>query len=117
MSMASLIAPLPLSERRLTNDEARRISKLIARLPELVEIERDQNIIRSRRKPQPLRFKRVTVSDLIRYGKLLEVHCGTCRSHPLRCAASRLRRTVPPTRRDTSRKVRYLAGTPVAPFN
>jgi hypothetical protein len=67
------------SDTRLTNDEARRISKLISRLPELVELERDRNKARSRRKPLPLRFKPVTVGDLIRDGKLLEVHCGNYR--------------------------------------
>ena len=60
-------------------DEARRISKLIARLPELVEVERDRNNARSRRKPQPLRFKPVTIGDLIRDGRLLDVHRGNCR--------------------------------------
>jgi hypothetical protein len=70
---------IAVSDRRLTNDEARRISKLISRLPELVEVERDRNKARSRRKPQPLRFKPVTIGDLIREGKLLEVHCGNCR--------------------------------------
>jgi len=67
------------SDTRLTNDEARRISKLIAELPELVEIERDRNKAKSRRKPQPIHFKKVTIGDLIREGKLLEVHCGNCR--------------------------------------
>jgi hypothetical protein len=67
------------SPNRLTDDEARRISKLIARLPELVELEQDRNKARSRRKPQPLHFKPVTIGDLIREGKLLEVHCGNCR--------------------------------------
>ncbi len=75
---------IAVSETRLTNGEARRISNLISRLPELVEVERDRNRARSRRKPQPLRFKPVTVDDLIREGKLLEVHCGNCRPerHP-----------------------------------
>jgi hypothetical protein len=45
---------IAVSDTRLTNDEARRISKLIARLPELIEVERDQNKARSRRKSQPL---------------------------------------------------------------
>ena len=54
------------SDTRLTNDEARRISKLISRLPELVEVERDRNKARSRRKPLPLRVKPVTIGDLIR---------------------------------------------------
>jgi hypothetical protein len=67
---------ISVSEQKLTADEARRISKLIARLPEL---EKDRNRNRSRRKPQPLRFKPVTIGDLIREGKLLEVHCGACR--------------------------------------
>jgi hypothetical protein len=48
----------PLKGTRLTNDQARRISKLISRLPELVERERDRNKARSRRKPQPLRSSR-----------------------------------------------------------
>ena len=67
------------SDKRLTNDEARRISQLISRIPELVELERDRNQARSRRKPQPLRFKPVTIGDLIREGRLLEVHCTNCR--------------------------------------
>jgi hypothetical protein len=49
------------------------------RLPELVELEKDRNKARSRRKPQPLHSKPVTVGDLIREGKLLEVHCSSCR--------------------------------------
>jgi hypothetical protein len=65
------------SDSRLTNDEACRISKLITRLPELVELEKEWNS--SRRKPRPLRFKPVTIGDLIREGKLLEVHCASCR--------------------------------------
>ena len=69
---------IAVSDSRLTN-EARRISKLIARLPELVELERDRNKARSRRKLQSLRFKPVTIGDLIREGRLLEVHCGNCR--------------------------------------
>src|SRR5262245_7020518 len=48
---------IALSDTRLTNDEARRIAKLISRLPELVELERDRNKARSRRKLQPIRFK------------------------------------------------------------
>jgi len=55
ISTASLTAPS--RSDRLTNDEACRISKLIARLPELVELEKDRNRARTRRKPQPLRFK------------------------------------------------------------
>jgi hypothetical protein len=70
---------IAVSETRLTNDEARRIAKLISQLPGLVELERDRNRAKSRRKPQPLRFKPVTIGDLIREGKLLEVQCGNCR--------------------------------------
>src|SRR5262249_44400938 len=67
------------SDTRLTNEEARRISKLISRLPELVELERDRNKPRTRRKPQPLRFKAVPVGDLVTEWKLLEVHGANCR--------------------------------------
>jgi hypothetical protein len=67
------------SETRLTNEEARRISKLISWLPEFVELEEDRNKARSRCKPQPLTFKPVTIGDLIRDGKLLELHCSHCR--------------------------------------
>jgi len=70
---------ISVSEQKLTADEARRISKLIARLPELVELERDRNRSHSRRKPRPLRSGPVSIGDLIREGKLLEVHCGACR--------------------------------------
>jgi hypothetical protein len=70
---------IAVSDARLTQDEACRISKLISRLPDLLELERDRNRARSRRKPQPLRSKPVTIGDLIRDGKLLEVHCGNCR--------------------------------------
>jgi hypothetical protein len=45
----------------------------------LVELERDRNRARSRRKPKPLHIKPVTIGDLIRDGKLLEIHCGSCR--------------------------------------
>jgi hypothetical protein len=70
---------IAISDKRLTNNEAEKIARLIARLPDLVELEKDRNKARSRRKPQPLHFKQVTVGDLIREGKLLEVHCGNCR--------------------------------------
>jgi hypothetical protein len=76
---------IAISDKRLTDNEAEKIARLIARLPELVELERDRNRARSRRKPQPLRFKPVTIGDLIREGTLLEVHCGNCRPerHPI----------------------------------
>jgi hypothetical protein len=68
-----------LSDKRLTDDEAEKIARLIVRLPELVELERDRNRAPSRRKPQPLRLKPVTIGDLIKSGRLLEVHCSSCR--------------------------------------
>src|SRR5262245_27830808 len=69
---------IAISDKRLTNHEAETIARLIARLPELVELEKDRNKARSRR-TEPLHFKPVTIGDLIRDGKLLEVHCGNCR--------------------------------------
>jgi hypothetical protein len=65
---------IAVSDKRLTGNEAERI----ARLPELVELERDRNRARSRRKPQPFRVKPVTLGDLVKSGKLLEVHCSSC---------------------------------------
>jgi hypothetical protein len=70
---------IAISDKRLTNNEGEKIARLIARLPELVELERNCNKTRSRRKHQPLRIKRVTIGDLIKSGKLLEVHCSSCR--------------------------------------
>jgi hypothetical protein len=64
---------IAISDKRLTNNEAEKVARLIARLPDLVELEKDRNNARSRRKPQPLHFKPVTIGDLIREGKLLEV--------------------------------------------
>src|SRR3954469_14749482 len=51
---------IALSDKRLTADEAEKIARLIARLPGLLELERDRNKAHSRRKPQPLRSKPVT---------------------------------------------------------
>ena len=45
---------IAISDKRLTNNEAEKIARLIARLPELVELEKDRNKAMSRRKPQPL---------------------------------------------------------------
>ena len=81
---------IAISDKRLINDEAEKISRLIARLPELVELEEDRNKARSRRKPQAFRFKPVTVGDLIREGKLL----GPLRQLPAG-AASLYRRRQP----------------------
>jgi hypothetical protein len=56
---------IAISDKRLTNNEAEKIARLIARLPDLVELEKDRNKARSRRKPQSLHFKPVTVGDLL----------------------------------------------------
>ena len=66
------------SDQWLTDDEAETIARLIARLPELVELERDRNKARSRRRSPPL-HRPVTLGDLARDGKLLEVECSACR--------------------------------------
>jgi hypothetical protein len=68
---------ITISDKRLTNHEAEIIARLIARLPELVELEKDRNRARSRRKPQLLCIKPMTIGDLIRDGKLLEVSCSS----------------------------------------
>jgi hypothetical protein len=70
---------IAISDKRLTNIEAEAIARLLTRLPELVELERDRNRPHSRRKLQPLRIKPVTIGDLARDGKLLEVECSACR--------------------------------------
>jgi hypothetical protein len=51
---------------------------LIVRLPELVELERERNKAKSRRR-SPTPSRPVTVGDLARDGKLLEVECSACR--------------------------------------
>jgi hypothetical protein len=45
------------SDKRLTANEAEKLARLIVRLPELIELERDRNKARSRRKAQPLHVK------------------------------------------------------------
>src|SRR4051794_34212613 len=67
------------SDKRLTDDEAEKLARLIVRLPELLELERERNKAKSRRAPQPLSSKPVTIADLIRDGKLLEVECSACK--------------------------------------
>jgi hypothetical protein len=47
---------IAISDKRLTDNEAEKIARLIARLPVLVQVEKDRNRARSRRKPQPLKF-------------------------------------------------------------
>ena len=44
---------IAISDKRLTNNEAETIAQLIARLPELVELEKDRNKARSRRRAAP----------------------------------------------------------------
>ena len=48
-------AAIAFSDKRLTDDEAEKIARLIVRLPELVELERDRNKAKSRRRSPPLR--------------------------------------------------------------
>ena len=48
---------IAISDKRLINDEAEKIARLIARLPELLELEKDWNKARSPRKPQSVHFK------------------------------------------------------------
>ena len=47
-------AAIAFSDQRLTDDEAEKIARLIVRLPELVELERDRNKAKSRRRSPPL---------------------------------------------------------------
>ncbi len=69
------------SDQRLTDDEAETIARLIVRLPELVELERDRNKAKSRRRAPPPQ-RPVILGDLARDGKLLEVGCSACRPSP-----------------------------------
>ena len=41
------------SDQRLTDDEPEKIARLIVRLPDLVELERDRNKAKSRRRSPP----------------------------------------------------------------
>src|SRR5262249_28043838 len=68
---------IAISDKRLTDNEAEKIARLIVRLPEL---ERERNKTKSRRRsPRPDRP--VTLGDLARDGKLLEVECSVCKPH------------------------------------
>jgi hypothetical protein len=60
---------IAISDKRRTNNEAEKIARLIARLPELIELEKDRSKARSRRKPQPIHIKPVTIGDLIKSGQ------------------------------------------------
>jgi len=66
------------SDKRLTDDEAEKVARLIARLPELIELEQERNKAKSRRlSPRPSRP--VTLGHLTKNGTLLEVECSACR--------------------------------------
>jgi hypothetical protein len=71
-------AAIAFSDQRLTDDEAEKIARLIVRLPELVELERDRNKAKSRHRSPPL-HRPVTLGDLAKDSKLLEVECSACR--------------------------------------
>jgi hypothetical protein len=90
------------SDTRLTNDEARRISKLLARLRDLVELEKDRNQARSRRKPKPLRFKPLTLASDPRGqapGSPIAAHAGGNSLPPLGFNSALSTRQRPPVRR------------------
>jgi hypothetical protein len=70
---------IAVSGSRLTNEEARRISKLIPGFPSSSSWRRIGTRPEDRRKPQPQRFKPVTIGDLIRERRLLE---GSLRQLP-----------------------------------
>ena len=72
-------AAIAFPDKRLTDDEAESFARLIVRLPELVELERDRNKANSRRQPHRTAASPVTIGDLAREGKLLEVECSACR--------------------------------------
>jgi hypothetical protein len=66
------------SDKRLTDDEAEKLARLIARLPELIELEQERNKAKSRRlSPRPSRP--VTLGRLTKNGTLLEVECSASR--------------------------------------
>ena len=67
------------SDKRLTADEAEKLARLIVRLPELIELERDRNKAKSRRRSLRPPSRPVTLGDLARDGKLLEVECSACK--------------------------------------
>jgi hypothetical protein len=69
---------IAISNKRLTNNEAEKIARLIVRLPELVEMERERNKPKSRRRPPPP-YRPVTLGDLARDAKFIEVECLACK--------------------------------------
>jgi hypothetical protein len=58
------------SDKRLTDDEAEKLARLIVSLPELIELERERNKAKSRRRSPPP-DRPVTLGDLARDGKHL----------------------------------------------
>jgi hypothetical protein len=67
-----------ISDKRLTDSEAEKLARLIVRLPELIELEQERNKAKSRRRSPPP-SRPVTLGDLARDGKLLEVECSACK--------------------------------------
>jgi hypothetical protein len=85
-------AAIAFSDQRLTDDEAEKLARLIVRLPELVELERERNKAKSRRRSPPP-SRPVTLGDLAREGKLLEVECSVWQATPsplLRATVARI---------------------------
>lgn len=75
-----LSAEVDLNRQVFVNPVVNPLRRLEARpsrilLPELVEMERERNKAKSRRRPPPP-SRPVTLSDLARDGKLLEVECS-----------------------------------------
>jgi hypothetical protein len=74
-------AAVGFSESRLTDEEAQRIARLITRLPELVELERERHKAKSRR-PLPPPTADQPTGDAGRYGeggKSLLIVCSSCK--------------------------------------
>jgi hypothetical protein len=84
----------PSSDKRLTHDEAEKLARLIVRLPELMELERERNKAKSRRRSKPP-SRPVSLGDLARDGKLLEFECSACRPIPARLYRAIVARIAP----------------------
>jgi hypothetical protein len=61
-------AAIAISDKRLTDDEAEKLARLIVRLPELIELERERNKAKSRRRSTPP-SRPVTLGDLASDGE------------------------------------------------
>jgi hypothetical protein len=87
LALAPVYGQLPdavaFSDKRLTDDEAEKLSRLIARLPERIELEQERNKAKSRRyRLDPLVRSLSGISPnahLTKNGTLLEVECSACR--------------------------------------